>query len=216
MAHRDKQPGNADTRAAEMQAALLLTSLKGIEHARVECDAYGHVVRVEIVPQGVDDRAAMRNVQSALMAVLGQAVDINAIAIGNAAKVTQTKIETFLPPQKPMVDQPDVIELKIPAIKNGELNVAAKAAFETLRAAQASFHGFHFDGAELVRINGNQFVCVSLNRGNGEGRYCGAAPVLESVSAASARALLNAVGAAAMSGSALDMEFAGEARALNA
>lgn len=210
MAHRDTQPGNADARAVETRAAQLLTSLKGIEHARVECDAHGHVARVEIVPQGVDDRAAMRNVQSALMAVLGQAVDINAIAIASAAKVAQSKIETFMPPEKPLVDQPGVIELKIPAVKSAELNVAAKAAFEALRAAQASFHGFQFDGAELVRINGNQFVCVSLKRGSGEGRYCGAAPVVESVSGASARALMNAVGAAAMSGSALDLEYGGD------
>ena len=210
MAHRDSQHNAIDARSVEAQAASLLVSLKGIERAHVECDAYARITRVEIVPSSIEDRAAARNAQSALMAVLGQQVDVNAIVCVSAVQpraaepaVTQkleaaTVINTTMQPM-PLV-QDGVLELKIPAVKHGELNVAAKVAFDTLRAAQQSFHGFQFDGAELVRISGEQYVVVALRR-NGEMKYCGAAPVLESVSTASARALMNAVGVAAMSGS---------------
>lgn len=201
MAHRESHDDKAAARATEAQAAALLVSLKGIDHAHVECDAHGRIARVEIVPAGIDDRAAMRNAQSALMAVLGQAIDVNAIAIATAARPRAEE------KQAEAVAAPGVLELKIPPVKHGELNVAAKVAFETLRAAQASFHGFQFDGAELVRISNAQYVVVALKRGSGDGRFCGAAPVQESVSTASARALMNAVGAAAMSSDAADLEL---------
>lgn len=169
-------------------ARRLLESVKGIERARVEVDARGQITQVELLPKGIDDRQAMRNAQSALMAVLGQNIDINAIAITSAI-VNVPQATAPLPA--------NVVEMK-PQVRE-----AARAAFDTLRAAQSSFHGFQFDGAELVKISGTQYVVVAVKRD--ASRYCGAAPVTESVSEASARALMNAVGVAAMGATQMDI-----------
>jgi hypothetical protein len=201
--------------ALEESAESLLTSLKGILDARVDVDAYGRVVRVEVVPQGIDDRAAARNAQSALMAVLGQNVDVNRIVAvgavsaraGAGASEGASVVGAGVVVEREVEVPAGVLELKIPPVRQGELNVAARVAFDTLRAAQSSFHGFQFDGAELVRINGYQYVVVAVKSLANESKYCGASPVLESVSTASARALMNAVGTAAMGGSAMDIGF---------
>jgi hypothetical protein len=71
----------AEIRELEQSAVRLLTSLKGVAQARVAFDDAGQVARIAIVPHATDDRSAMRNVQSALMAVMGVSLDINAIAI---------------------------------------------------------------------------------------------------------------------------------------
>jgi hypothetical protein len=102
--------------------------------------------------------------------------------------------------------------LRIPPVRNGELNVAARVAFDTLRMAQSSFNGFQFDGAELVRITGQQYVVVAVRHAASDAKYCGAAAVVESVSTASARALMNAVGTAAMGSSALALDVDGGRR----
>lgn len=187
------------------RAAALLKSLKGVADARVDVSAAGSIVRVHLVPAGIDDRQVMRNAQSALMAVLGQNVDVNAMVVS-----------VSLPPAADADATPaaagesaQVFELKPPARRN-DLNEAAKVAFETLRAAQADFHGFQFDGAELVRIGGYQYVVVAVKRAASEARFCGAAPVLESVPVASARALMNAVGVAALHGGLREVHRDGE------
>ncbi|HUP89759.1 MAG TPA: hypothetical protein VM100_10420 [Longimicrobiales bacterium] len=168
-------------------ARQLLESLKGIERARVEVNARGRIMRVEISPRGIDDKSAVRNAQSALMAVLGQNIDQSAISI--AAQVQEA------PAPKVVID--NVVELR-PGMgaRKPDLHDAAKVAFDTLRAAQSSFHGFQFDGAELVKISGLQYVVVAVRKGSSG--FCGAAPVVEGVAAASAKALMNAVGVAAM------------------
>lgn len=211
-------------RQLELSAVRLLTSLKGVERARVEFDEAGAVAHVAIVPHGIDDRAAMRNVQSALMAVMGISLDINAIAIVDAidapaaAAVLPPAAEFPVPaPRAGAVaaatsEDEGVLELRIPPLRNGELNVAARVAFDTLRMAQSSFHGFQFDGAELVRIAGQQYVVVAVRHAASDAKYCGAAVVADSVSTASARALMNAVGTAAMGGSALGIELGGRER----
>jgi len=102
-----------------------------------------------------------------------------------------------------------VVELFAHARKS-ELHEAARVAFDTLRAAQSSFHGYQFEGAELVRLSGHQYVVVALKRGN-DARYCGAAPVTDSVGGASARALMNAVGIAAMGATPFELHTSGEA-----
>lgn len=177
-------------------ANKLLESLKGIERARVEVDARGRITHVELIPAGVDDRAAMRNAQSALMAVFGQSVDVNAMSIASAVPAPKPQVQ----PQ-PVVKDSNVIEIR----PRAELNDAARVAFDTLRAAQSSFHGFQFDGAELVRIGGQQYVVVAVRKASNDAKYCGAAPVIDTVNAASARALMNAVGVAAMGASHIEI-----------
>lgn len=204
-----------EIREIEAQAASLLASLKGIQGALVEADANGRLTRIEIVPHGIDDRAALRNAQSALMAVLGITVDVASIAIVSDIRqraeqiAAANAVREVVPAPQPVAAGEDegVLSLRIPAVKNGELNVAASVAFDTLRAAQRSFQGFVFDGAELVRIAGHQYVVVAVRRAVTEARYCGAAPVIDSVSTASARALMNAVGTAAMGPAALELEL---------
>ena len=197
--------------ALETSAVSLLTSLKGILDARVDVDARGRIVRIEVVPQGIDDRAAARNAQSALMAVIGQNVDVNAIVIVNelsaGAGAGDGASAGMGASAGASAGSAGVLELRIPPVRNGELNVAARVAFDTLRMAQSSFHGFQFDGAELVRITGQQYVVVAVKTLAGGTRYCGAAPVEDSVSTASARALMNAVGTAAMGSSAMEIGF---------
>ncbi|HUP88661.1 MAG TPA: hypothetical protein VM100_04910 [Longimicrobiales bacterium] len=179
-------------------AESLLTSLRGIARACVDVDAHGRVQRVAITPaDGTDDRSAQRNAQSALMAVLGQNVDINGIVIqGEGEGVGEVVVRAA-----PIAD--GVLELH--AGRRGELNEAARVAFETLRTAQANFHGFQFDGAELVKIAAHQYVVVAVSRATTDARYCGSAPVIDSVSTASARALMNAVGLAAMGAAAVEL-----------
>jgi hypothetical protein len=196
--------------ALEMSAVSLLTSLKGILDARVDVDARGRIVRIEVVPQGIDDRAAARNAQSAVMAVIGQNVDVNAIVVVGEIDASNARVQAAADAEASVtvnVSGAGVLELKIPQVKNGELNVAARVAFDTLRMAQSSYHGFQFDGAELVRISGQQYVVVAVKSLAGGTKYCGAAAVTDSVSTASARALMNAVGTAAMGGSAMDIGF---------
>ena len=211
MATHQAQSMTADEiTALETSAASLLTSLKGILDARVDVDARGRITRIEVVPQGIDDRAAARNAQSAVMAVIGQNVDVNSIVVVGEIVLSESAAATASVVDAPVTSSAStagVIELKIPPVKNGELNVAARVAFDTLRMAQSSFHGFQFDGAELVRITGQQYVVVAVKTLAGGSQYCGAAPVNDSVSTASARALMNAVGAAAMGSSAMDIGF---------
>jgi hypothetical protein len=210
----------AEIRELEQSAVRLLTSLKGVAEARVAFDDAGQVARIAIVPHATDDRSAMRNVQSALMAVMGLSLDINAIAIvdgvdgldGFDAAAAATHPAPAPEPQPAAQGDEGVLELRIPPVRNGELNVAARVAFDTLRMAQSSFNGFQFDGAELVRITGQQYVVVAVRHAASDAKYCGAAAVVESVSTASARALMNAVGTAAMGSSALALDVDGGRR----
>lgn len=210
-----KQP--VDASAIEARAVQLLQSLKGIQSARVETDARGRITRVELVPVGVDDRAAMRNAQSALMAVLGQNIDVNTMAIAQQVSVASQHATTVIAEAASVAfAEPDPMVVEIGAVvRRSELHEAARVAFDTLRAAQSSFHGYQFEGAELVRMSGYQYVVVALKRGEGA-RYCGAASVTESVAAASARALMNAVGVAAMGATRLELLSEDEYEALKA
>ena len=196
----------AEARELEQRAAKLLKSLKGVADARVEVGAAGAITCVHLVPAGIDERQAVRNAQSAIMAVLGQNVAPHSFFVAALlGGVTETAAQPVVASEAAV----QVFELKPPARRN-ELNEAARVAFETLRAAQANFHGFHFDGAELVRIGGHQYVVVAVKRAGSEARYCGAAPVIGSVGAASARALMNSVGVAAMHASPHEMHTEGE------
>jgi hypothetical protein len=196
----------AEARELEQGAARLLKSLKGVADARVEVGADGDILRIHLVPAGIDERQAVRNAQSAIMAVLGHNVAPHSIIV--AASLAGEASDASRPVA---VNEPgaQVFELK-PLARRNELNEAAKVAFETLRAAQSDFHGFQFDGAELVRIGGHQYVVVAVKRAGSEARYCGAAPVLDSVSTASARALMNAVGVATIHATPHEMNTEGE------
>ena len=205
----------SDPKAAQQvvtQAETLLASLKGITSARVQLDASGKIARINVTSPGVDERQATRNVQSALFAALGISLEPGMLQFSAeeklevqqaaaAPKATQPVVQFMT--AAPMLTMPvmendsQVLEFTN-GVKRADLNVAARVAFDTLRAAQSSFHGFVFDGAELVKINGGQYVVVAVSRSTTEARYCGAAPVIDSVSTASARALMNAVGMAAM------------------
>jgi len=197
----------------QLRAEQLLQSLKGIQAAHVDVDTRGRITRVELSPAGVDDRAAMRNAQSALMAVLGQNIDVNVMAIANArASATASASANSGPLVEPVparAVESNVVEL-FSAARPSELHEAARVAFETLRAAQSSFHGYQLEGAELVRMSGHQYVVVALKRGS-DLRCCGAAPVTDSVGSASARALMNAVGVAALGTTPFELHTAGEA-----
>jgi hypothetical protein len=158
------------------------------------------------VPAGIDERQAVRNAQSAIMAVLGHNVAPHSIIV--AASLAREASDVSRPVAVNEAGA-QVFELK-PLARRNELNEAAKVAFETLRAAQSDFHGFQFDGAELVRIGGHQYVVVAVKRAGSEARYCGAAPVIDSVSTASARALMNAVGVATIHATPHEMNTEGE------
>ena len=195
------------------QAESLLRSLKGIQSARVHINAAGEISHIDIKCPGIDDRSATRNVQSALFAALGLTLQPGMLrfistAVEEAMAARHREVAVAAAPlalvseARPAVeaatnDDGSILEIG-GAAKRADLNVAARVAFDTLRAAQSSFHGFLFDGAELVRISGSQYVVVAVRRSTTEARYCGAAPVIDSVSTASARALMNAVGIAAM------------------
>jgi hypothetical protein len=216
------EPKAASAQDLQQRAVSLLKSLKGVLDARVDVDALRRIVRVEVVSKGLDERQAARNAQSALMVVLGEYVDVNRVLVLEALTPVREAVVAPPPPagaevlelkpatprwsgraaSGPLLSGAEALEA--PARKT-ELNEAARVAFETLRAAQSSFHGFQFDGAELVRINTVQYVVVAVKRAQSDVRHCGAAPVTESVSAASARALLNAVGAAAMNSVQLEL-----------
>lgn len=201
------------------QVESLLRSLKGIQSARVHLNAAGEISHIQIMSPGIDERSATRNVQSALFAALGvtlqpgllrftsAAIEQAAVSQREAAPVAASlALVTEPAPATEIAMGEDGSILEIGgAAKRADLNVAARVAFDTLRAAQSSFHGFLFDGAELVRISGSQYVVVAVRRSTTEARYCGAAPVIDSVSTASARALMNAVGIAAMGTPALEI-----------
>ena len=188
---------------AVVQTESLIKSLKGVRDARVLADGDGRILRIDIVGADNDERAVTRNVLSALFAVHGITVGAGVLhfrrTIEQKDEVTITRVTPAPLPVADAVPAPVVQVLEISgAARKADLNVAARAAFDTLRAAQSSFHGFVFDGAELVSIAGTQYVAVAVNRSTTAARYCGAAPVIDSVSTASARALMNAVGVAAM------------------
>jgi hypothetical protein len=193
------------------QAESLLRSLKGVRHARVQADAAGRITRIDVVTSDGDERSAARNVQSAMFAALGVQVDVALLHFGAEEKSVMSIAPQPQPRPRPEANgnaSAQVLEISS-AARKADLNVAAQAAFDTLRAAQSSFHGFVFDGAELVTISGAQYIVVAVRRATTEARYCGAAPIIDSASTASARALMNAVGVAAMGG-APALEFGAE------
>ena len=181
------------------QAESLIRSLRGVRDARVQTDAAGRITRIDLVAGDGDERSAVRNVQSALFAVLGVQVDPAAMHFNRQEQPAIVLAPQRVTPAEPENPGAQVLEISGPARK-ADLNMAARAAFDMLRAAQSSFHGFAFDGAELVTINTSQYIVVAVRRAATEARYCGAAPIIDSVSTASARALMNAVGVAAMGG----------------
>ncbi len=182
-----------------VQAESLIRSLKGVRDARVQLDAQGRITRIDVVTSDGDERSAVRNVQSAMFAALGVHVDPAQLHFGGDKPVVLPVPPRSKQPFAPEELGAQVLEISGPARK-ADLNVAARTAFDTLRAAQSSFHGFVFDGAEVVTINESQYIVVAVRRATTEARYCGAAPIIDSVSTASARALMNAVGVAAMGG----------------
>jgi hypothetical protein len=186
----------------QQRAETLLRALKGVQDARVQVDATGRLARIVVMCPPADERTTSRNVQTALFAVLGVAVDPGVLVFNAAAQAKPAPVAASAPVAPQPAADPQVLDIGMAARKS-DLNDAARVAFDTLRAAQSNFHGFVFEGAELVRINGMQYVVVSVHRQGADARYCGAAPVIDSVNAASARALMNAVGVAAM-GSARD------------
>jgi hypothetical protein len=202
--------------AAVIQTESLVKSLKGVRDARVLADGNGRILRIDIVAAQQDERAVTRNVLSALFAVQGVTLGVGVLHFRRAIEHKDEAVlpEVTAPPARLAEPEPQVgaqvLEIS-GAARKADLNVAARAAFDTLRAAQSSFHGFVFDGAELVNIAGTQYVVVAVNRATTAARYCGAAPVIDSVSTASARALMNAVGVAAMASPAFD--FAADADA---
>jgi hypothetical protein len=184
------------------QAESLIKSLKGVRDARVQLDANGRVARIDVVTTDGDERSAVRNVQSAMFAALGVQVDAAVVHFGGE----EPRPVLSLAPARAKAEMLEMLGAQVleisGAARKADLNVAARAAFDTLRAAQGSFHGFLFDGAELVTINTAQYIVVAVRRSTTEARYCGAAPIIDSLSTASARALMNAVGVAAMGGAA--------------
>ena len=203
--------------AAEVvrQAESLIKSLKGVRDARVHMNADESLERIDLVCAPGEERAAARNVHSALIAVLGITLQPGMLnfptSLPQDAPVRQ--LVTYATPELPLPKatlpmeerHPQVLEIS-GAARRTDLNVAARTAFDTLRAAQSSFHGFVFDGAEVVTISGAQYIVVAVKRSTTEARYCGAAPIIDSVSTASARALMNAVGVAAMATPAFELE----------
>jgi hypothetical protein len=194
-----------------IQAESLLKSLKGVRDARVEVDARGRITRIAVVASDADQRAVTRNVHSAMMAALGVSLNAGLLEFRTTIDepVAPLNVAHMLPPMRTLTAQPEtrsaqVLEISGMARKT-DLNSAARTAFDTLRAAQSSFHSFVFDGAELVSISGAQYVVVAVKRTATEARYCGAAPIIDSVNTASARALMNAVGVAAMGSSAFEL-----------
>ena len=191
------------------QAELLIKSLKGVRDARVLADAQGNLLRVDIVSSDGDERAVTRNVQSALFAALGITLHAGVLYFRKTLVKDEPAAPVVTPPPTRAADVQEnlgaqVLEIS-GAARRADLNVSAQAAFDTLCAAQSSFHSFRFDGAELVTIGGTQYVVVAVHRTSTDARYCGAAPVIESVSTASARALMNAVGVAAMASPAFEL-----------
>ena len=196
------------------QAESLIKSLKGVRDARVHADADGSITRVDLVCVPGEERAAGRNVHSAMIAVFGITLPIGSLNFPTSLKQDApiAQLVTYAPPQMAKM-APAEVETKHPqvfeitgAARKADLNVAARTAFDTLRAAQSSFHGFVFDGAELLTISGAQYIVVAVKRSTTEARYCGAAPVIDSMATASARALMNAVGVAAMATPVFELE----------
>lgn len=201
------------------RAESLLKSLKGVRDARVYAGVGGRITRVEVECDASEQREVQRNVKSALMAMLGVRLEPGMLFFDVAQKppVRLVEIEPEPAPAVPGPEREDeapapvqergaqVLEIAATG-RRADLNEAARAAFDTLRNAQSIFHGFVFDGAELVTINGNQYIVVAVRRAATDARYCGAAPVVTAIGTASARALMNAVGMAAMGSPSLEFE----------
>jgi hypothetical protein len=189
------------------QLESIVKSLKGVQQARVITQA-GQVARIVVRCAPAEQKDVLRNIQSALMAVLGVRVEAGVIVFdevepvagnGNGHGHGHEIVPAPVRAEKEARSGVPVLELASVA-RRADLNEAARAAFDTLRTAQSIFHGFVFDGAELVTIAEGQYIVVAVRRSATDARYCGAAPVVTSVATASARALMNAVGVAAMGG----------------
>lgn len=211
------------------QTEVLLRSLKGVLDARVVADAEDRITRIIVRAARAEEKDVQRNVQSALMAVLGIRLEPGVLLFdGDAQQPVRlmSPAQTHVPAQAPVSTAiktaaiPTVTQspqdaaeqqrsaqvLDIAATgRRADLNEAARAAFDTLRNAQSVFHGFVFDGAELVSINTGLYVVVAIRRAATDARYCGAAPVVGAMATAAARALMNAVGIAAMGTPALEL-----------
>ncbi len=206
-----------------LEAERLLSGLTGVVSARIVADASGRIEEIHVLTDHrVAPKQTVRNVESALLAQLGIAVDHRKVSVaqtqgpgeGMAAKIIGvgqlTGVRRYLfdgyeferkMPQRMICkvrlkldDQEFIGEAEGTDLERGRLNAAAQAALNALEIAEEQEVGFALDGVKLIDVFDLPVVVTAVYGLSGRTRtyLAGAAPVTESPEHAAILATLKA------------------------
>ncbi len=205
------------------RAEQLLGELTGVVSARIVADPEGRIEEVHVLTDSrMSPKQTVRNVESALMAQLGIAVDhrkvsvaqtqgasesepAKVIGIGHLTGVRRYLFEGYEFERKMpqhivcrvrlrLDDQEYVGEAERADIERGRMNAAAEAVLNALEAAENKQVGFALDGVKLIDAFDLPVVVTAIYGLSGRTRtyLAGAAPVNESPEHAAILATLKA------------------------
>jgi hypothetical protein len=141
------------------RAETLVRALTGVQDARVDADAEGHLSAVHVVPApAAQTKAIVRNVQSALRAALNIAIDTRSIFV--AATLPQAMLESVTSERLPESVTRDGVRAQ-PAPRR----LAALG-----NAAQNVYRQAHIELLELQRLGQDQLQCRVVIEANGRRR----------------------------------------------
>ncbi|UCF19303.1 MAG: hypothetical protein JSU87_15455 [Gemmatimonadota bacterium] len=204
------------------QAEGLLAALTGVVSARIVADERGQIEEIHVLTdKRVAPKQTVRNVESALQAQLGIAVDHRKVSVaqtegppeGATAKIIGigqlTGVRRYLfdgyeferkMPQRIICrvrlrldDQEFLGTAEGTDLERGRLNAAVQAVLNALEAAEEDV-GFALDGVKQLDVFDLPIVVCAIYGLSGRTRtyLCGAAPVTESVEHAAILATLKA------------------------
>ncbi len=204
------------------RAEKLLGELTGVVSARIVSDPEGRIQEVHVLTNSrVSPKQTVRNVESALLAQLGIAVDhrkvsvaqtqgresvpAKVIGIGHLTGVRRYLFEGYEFERKMpqhivcrvrlrLEENAYVGESERADIERGRMNAAAEAVLNALESAEDKQVGFALDGVKLVEAFDVPVVVSAVYGLNGRTRtyLAGAAPVTESPEHAAILATLKA------------------------
>jgi hypothetical protein len=144
------------------RAETLVRALAGVQDARVDGDAQGHLTAVHVVPAAnAQTKAVVRNVQSALRAALNIASDTRSIFV--APTLPQALLESVTP--EPAIES---------VMRDGVRAQPAPRRLSTLANAAVYTNGYrqapHIELLELQRLGQDQLQCRVVIQANGRRR----------------------------------------------
>ncbi len=142
------------------RAEALIRALNGVQDARVDTDAQGHLTVAHVVPaEGTATKAIVRNVQTALRAALDIQIDTRSI---------------FVSPALPQAALESVAQNDVKESAHGVRTQFAPRRFAAFEAGPVPSNGYrqapHIELLELQRFGQEQMQCRVVLEANGRRR----------------------------------------------